>query len=967
MKTITQILFTLIFLGAALTIQAETSLPGLEAPVTVVRDSSGIPHIFAENEHDVFFMQGWVHAEDRLFQMDTSRRQIAGTLAELLGTGALETDVLFRTLGLDRAAERSLDAHPQAFRELLQAYSDGVNAFIDFAEAASLLPPEYGALQLTQVERWTPLDVVRIGKALAAQTSFAPQGDIDLTVALTSYQIAGSIVGFDGNALFFEDLFRSAPFDPASTVPDAETATKRHGDKNKANRKKHSNKRMAGGGSANVEKAMEQARKFLEKLRDLPDSPGIIKHDQQAGGGSNTWVLSGKHTRNRRPLLANDAHLALNSPTIFHQVHLVAPGLDVIGSGIAGAPCVVRGHNRHLSWGVTNSRLDVTDVYAEAIVPDPTSPSGLSILHNGANEPIDIRVETFLANVGGLIVPVLQQEVLTVPRRNNGPLITVPEFDPATGVFTALSVQSTGFSATRDPEGFCGFNRARNLGEFKSALQLIDFASQNIAYADTRGNIAYYISGEVPLREDLQAAMPGDRVAPPFLIRNGSGGQEWIPQPDPAQDQAVAFEILPFEEMPQTENPKSGIIINANNDQAGNSLDNDPLNDFRPGGGLHYLNWGGRNYSIRAGRITRLLKQGHDEDERLKLADMIRTQADVVLHDAQVFTPSILRAFKRARSEAAHPALAALAADPRVAEAVERLDDWDYSTPTGIAEGFDARLAHNTRDKDDDHHGKHRKGRLEDEIANSVAATIFAVWRHEIVANTIDATLAGVGLPPLVNVREERVTALRNLLDNFDSNQGVGASGLSFFPGPADADAATRRDIAMLLSLAGALDRLASDDFKAAFNNSTNQDDYRWGRLHRIVFTHTLGDVAGEFNVPPAFGLFPPPLDDLAGIPTDGGYQTVDVGDPAVEIRVPGSDSFMFNAGPTGRFVSQMKRRKVKAVSSLPGGESAIPASPFYLNLLEPWLVNETHRLLVSPGQIRANAFTTQDFVPLSP
>ena len=956
--------FSLIFLGTALDANSETMiLPGLQAPVNVVRDTSGIPHIIADNEHDAFFMQGWVHAEDRLFQMDTSRRQIAGTLSELLGTDALEIDVQFRTLGLDRAAERSFHAHPQAFRDLLQAYSDGVNAYIDQAEAANRLPPEYAALQLTSVDPWTPLDSEIVGKGLAALTSLAPEGDIDLTVTLGTYQYVGVLAGFDGTRLFFEDLYRSAPFNPASTVPDA--------DAGKAGKHKHDHRAAAarshqpsssGRGVQASKKTLEQARAYRKLLHSLPKVPGIYQPESKAGGGSNSWVLSGANTQNGRPLLANDMHLPLNNPTIFHQVHLAAPGLDVIGSSIAGAPCVVRGHNQNLAWGITNARLDITDVYAEEIVPDPASPSGLSTIYMGSLEPIEYRMETFRANVNGQVIPVITRDVLTVPRRNNGPLITAPEFDPARGVLTALSLQSTGFSATRDPEGICGFNRARNLDEFKSALQLIDFASQNISYADTAGNIAFFVSGEVPLREDLQTAEPGDIVAPPFLIRSGTGGQEWIPEPDPQADQAVPYRILPFEEMPQTINPESGVIVNANNDQIGNSLDNNSLNDFRPDGGLYYLSWGGRYFSIRAGRINELLEAELEDHGRLKETDMSRIQADVVMLDAQVFTPAIQQAFDRATADGAHPELAAIAADPRVAEAVKRIADWDFSTPTGIPEGYDA---HPGVHKDKAGHGNFKKHKRPSTISNSVAATIYSVWRHEIVANTIDATLASVGLPPLVNVREERVTALRHLLDNFDSNQGVGASGLNFFPGPADADAATRRDINILQSLASALDRLASDDFKAAFNSSTRQDDYRWGKLHRIVFEHPLGSIAEDFNVPPAFGLFPAPLDGLAGIPVDGGFETVDVGSPVSNIETPGTDAFMFNAGATARFVSQLKRQQVKAKSSLPGGESAIPGSPFYLNLLEPWLLNSTYRLLVSPDAVQADAYLEEFFIPV--
>ena len=960
---------SLVVSTVALETQAETMLPGLQAPVDLVRDTSGIPHIFAENEHDAFFMQGWVHAQDRLFQMDTSRRQIAGTLAELLGAGVLELDVQFRTLGLDRAAVRSMDAHPQGFRDLLQAYSDGVNAYIDHAEATGSLPPEYTALQLTSIERWTPLDSVMVGKGLAALTSLEPEGDIDLTVTLGSYQVAGALQGFDGTRLFFEDLHRSAPFNPAATVPDAETPLKPADyskgvsrQRGKSADKGNLRRPLSRDGDLHTDDGiLEQARRYRKRLSNLPQVPGIYQPDGKANGGSNTWVLSGRNTKSRRPMLANDMHLTLNNPTIFHQVHLSAPGLDVIGSGIAGAPCVVRGHNRHLSWGITNARLDISDVYAEKIVPDPASPSGLSTVYRGTLEPIEHRVESFHANVGGQVIPVLSRDVLIVPRRNNGPLITKPERDPATGVLTALSLQSTGFSATRDPEGICGFNRARNLDAFRSALQLIDFASQNITYADTAGNIAYFVSGEVPLREDLQAAKPGDIVAPPFLIRNGTGGHEWITEPDPQPNQALPYRILPFAEMPQTVNPQSGVIINANNDQIGNSLDNDSLNDFRPDGGLFYLNWGGRNFSIRAGRIARLLEARTRHHRRLSAKDMSRMQADVIMQDAQVFVPSILQAFDRATAGDAHPALAALAADPRVAEAVERMDDWDFSAPTGIAEGYDGQpRVRGDDDEDDDDFAEDKRWTKN----NSIAATIYSVWRHRIVANTIDTTLAKVGLPPLANVREERVTALRHLLDNFETNQGIGASGLDFFSGPADADAVTRRDIKILQSVADALDRLASDDFKAAFNNSTSQDDYHWGRLHRIVFEHPLGTVAGEFNVPPAFDLFPAPLDGLAGIPVDGGFETIDVGSPKADIREPGTDAYMFSAGATGRYVSRLKRRKVTARSSLPGGESAIPGSPFYLNLLEPWLLNQTHILPVSTDRVQARAYLTQSFVP---
>lgn len=939
---------TLAILLVPLTATAATTLPGLEQPVKVIRDNNGIPYIRARNDHDLYFMQGRVHARDRLFQMDLLRRSAAGTLAELLGPPALEADIETRTIGLARAAERSLAEHSPQMIEALQAYSDGVNSYL--AEVGGALPTEYLVLGLGEVEPWHPIDSILVGKALGAATSLIVTPDIDQTVALRAYQARlGNELA--GAALLFEDLFRSAPFDPASTVPDSMNGFKKtdHGDKWKGKEFNWFDRRHS----------LKEAGRYSEKMRRLPKMPGVLRFDGNDMGGSNSWVVSGKHTTNGRPLLANDIHLRLESPVVFHEIGLMAPGINVVGSSLPGAPCVVRGHNRSIAWGVTNARLDITDIYAEQIVPDAQSPSGLSTLHEDENgvpvrEPIEIVFETFRANLGGSVVPVQvplpggasdELPVLIVPRRNHGPLITAPDADPP------LSVQSVGFGPTLDPEGFCAINRASNLDEFVAALQMIDFGSQNLTYADRKGNIAYFVTGEVPLREDLQSFSPA--ITPPFLIRNGYRDQEWIRLDGPRpQHQATPFAILPFEEMPQVVNPPSGVIVNANNDQAGNTLDNDPLNDLRPGGnGLYYLNWGGRNFSIRAGRETEMLNEllsrgghRHWRKGRITRYDMKRMQADTVLSDARVLTPYILQAWDNASRPGAHETLAAFAEDTRLQEAVERLRRWDFTTPTGIDEGYDA-------------------GPGDHPVESSVATTIYSVWRGKIVEYSIDATLDGLGLGsiPRPAAREEVVTALKHLLER----NGVGVSGVDFFNVPGD-DSATRRDVLVLQSLADALGMLASADFAPAFGYSTNQQDYRWGRLHRIVLKNPLGAGFPDLNVPPAFGQFPPPLADLAGIPTDGGFETVDEAPPvdALNVRVKDSDSFMFEFGPTGRFVARLGRGGPRAETSLPGGESAVPGDPDYVNLLEPYLRNETFRLHLSPYAIFRNARSVEKFLP---
>ncbi len=303
-------------------------------------------------------------------------------------------------------------------------------------------------------------------------------------------------------------------------------------------------------------------------------------------------------------------------------------------------------------------------------------------------------------------------------------------------------------------------------------------------------------------------------------------------------------------------------------------------------------------------------------------------QADVKLLDAQVFVPYILQAFSNAQANGANPLLAGLAADAGVATAVKRLSNWDFTTPVGIPEGFNASHTHGQPVPPTD-----------EEIAASVSATIYSVWRSQFIANTVDAVLAPGRLPAPPSA--ESLKALRNLLDNFSTNGGVGASGVNFFNVPTVASAADRRDIVILQSLANALALLRGPAFVHAFANSTNQDDYRWGKLHRIVFRHRLGP---PFSIPPAGGAFPQPLPDLPGVPTDGGFETVDASSHSA--RAAREDAFMFGGGPNDRFVSEASREEgMHAESVWPGGASGILGSPFYFNMLLDWLTNDTFPL----------------------
>lgn len=888
-------------------------LAGLGAPAQLSRDRSGIVHVQARSEADLWFMQGYVHARDRLYQMDEFRRTASGTLAELLGTGALASDVQLRTLGLRRAAERSLAALSPGARAALDDYARGVNAYV----SSHPLPLQYAALELTKFAPWTPLDSIVIGKLFAAQLSL--ETDVDNTLALAAYQKAGALAGFDGKALFFDDLNRVAPLDPAATVPDALQRRPRP-------HTGHGTPRW-GDGAGVHDGAARLAERWREQLRQVPALRGATQRDQRAG--SNLWAVSGRLTDSGRPLIANDKHLSLTAPGVWYPIGLSVTGprataLRVVGDSFAGVPAVLGGYNQHLAWGSTNSLFDVTDTYQEQLVPDATSPSGLSSLYKGQREAVIPIPEVYRANRPGDGQP---DNLVTVPAGNGIPAATlivprhgpVVQFDAATG--TALTLQWAGAGPTRELETFLNIVRATDLDDFKAALQFFDVGAQNWVVADGRGDIGYFTSGEVPVREDLQAGFVAG--LPPHFIRNGQGGNEWLPVQHPQPQQALPYEVLPFAELPQIVNPPAGFFVNGNNDPVGVTLDNNVFNETRPGGGILYLSFNFNDSTgLRAGQITARLKDVLAR-RRIRFEDMQSIQADTTIRDAKVLLPHLLNAFDRARRPGALPALAALAAQPGVAEAAGRLRGWNLTSPTGLTEGWDA----------DKPAGEAPDARS---VRASVAATLYNLWRSRLAANTIDRVVGGAGLP--VPDADNLVIALGHLLESFPQNGGKGASGLDFFPVPGVAAADDRRDLVLLQSLADALTLAASDTFKPAFGNSTNQADYRWGRLHRVELTSNLG---APFTLPSVGSVFPPPLPGLAGIPMDGGYQTVDVA--GFEPRASKPDDFISRYAASQRLVAEVAPwGTTRAENVWPGGLSEQPGGPGYAAYLKRWLANDT-------------------------
>ncbi len=945
------LLIASIALALALPASAATlSAPGMAAPGSISWDAEGIPTINAANDNDAAFLQGYAHAKDRFFQMDLTRRSVSGSLAELVGSSQLASDVQARTLGLRRGAVKTWAQMSDDSRGWLRAYADGVNYWL----ASNPLPPEYGALQLTHADPWTPVDSLCVGKGLAFQLSF--DLDIDPTIQLGAYQQAGQAAGFNGSTLYFGDTHRIAPADDRVTVPGFVPGSANGQSDASAPSPKLANAKDAPMVGTISAETIDLARAYREQLQDSPLlSRALAGHETPIG--SNEWVIGGSHTASGKPILSNDPHLGLGVPSVFMEQHVLSrdsrysSSMDVTGVTVPGTPGVIQGCNQRVCWGTTTNSLDVTDVFQEQLV---LNSYGLpyAIVHDNQTEPLQWVFQNYYVNrMNGTPDSVTRENSIgytnggvsiLVPRRNYGALVSI------TGR-TGLSVAYTGWGATFEIESFRRINRAGNLAEFRSALSYFDFGSQNFSYADVDGNIAYFTSAEAPVRTDLQTQnAPGGGI-PPFVIRDGSGAlkHDWLPVRNPQPNQAIPYEILPASEMPYVINPASGYFANANNDPIGFSLDNNSLNQLRPGGGIYYLDVGGSS-AYRMGRIDRKIQGLIAAGGHITTNDMKTLQANTQLMDAELVLPYLVSAYKSADAPGAWSQITALAAEPRIAEAMSRLEQWDYSTPTGIQAGYDA-----------GDNPSALSAPSQAEIDASVAATIYAAWRSTSIRNTIDKTLTSVGLDSYKPGGRDAQAGFKFMLDNYDTLGGKGASGLTFFAAAGAPNAAAARDYVLLKALGDGLDMLASEGFSAAYAGSTNQSDYRWGKLHRIVFNHPLG---APFSIPGPNGYgFSDVSANLKGLARQGGFETVDAA--SHDTRGSTVNSFMFGSGPARRFVGEMFPT-ILASEVIPGGQSGVLGSPLYTSQLSRWLTNQYHPLPIPAAAALAQGTTVVNFTP---
>jgi len=564
-------------------LEGSIRLPGLQQQVTVDRDGWGVPHIRAASVEDLAEAQGYVMAQDRLWQMDLLRRVARGQLSEILGERTLQIDKDFRTLGLGRAADREVTTLDPEPHKILEAYARGVNRFIEQHE--SNLPLEFSLLRY-KPQPWKPADTLAVSgymyRTLAdtreremnrakvteragsdrARDLFSPESTMD------HFVVGDPNVPDDGSQ-------RSA------TDPDDDDDDMQPDTVFKADLVEPPGEASESGAPDLTSALAQSAVEFLAESRS----------EIRQGLGSNNWVVSGAHTATGKPLLANDTHLDLVMPSIWYEVHITAPGWNVKGLTLPGAPMVIIGHNERIAWGFTNNGADVQDLYIEIFNPDT---------------PDEYRVKGSWARAQVLeeIIHIKGQPDVHFP-------VTVTRHGPV-----VHRERDKGYAmrwTATEPGGLANsytwLGKARNWKEFREAMKRVWGPAQNAVYADVEGNIGYIMAARVPIRKKGRGEVPelGD-----------NDDYEWTG-------------YIPFDQLPQALNPDSGLIVTANARVVGPN--------YKP-----YLTdrW---EDPYRTARICDLL---HDRRD-LRVEDMLKVQTDTYSYPHVFLAEQLLAAAKTAK------------------------------------------------------------------------------------------------------------------------------------------------------------------------------------------------------------------------------------------------------------------------------------------------------------------------------
>ncbi len=570
--------------------RATLALAGLKAPVGVYRDTLGIPHIYAGSAEDAYFALGYLHATDRLFEMEVFRRRASGTLAEVFGKASLDDDIFVRQIGIRRTAEAAWKSHrlDGRIRSEMQAYCGGVNARLGELQKLSgpNLPAIFQQLGFTPAP-WTPVDALAFPKYMAWDQSGT---DTDVWMGMLVEKLGLETV---------DELF---PLDRPYEVP----TIPGWGAVNKPLGRGDALARSGGGprppsgvwwpSAPCLRRSPCAATNVSPKFPPDFDRAALDLHRHFVGGrfgsefalGSNNWVIDGTKSATGKPILANDPHLGFSLPSIWYTAHLVAPGLNITGVTFAGFPYTVIGHNDRIAWGLTDMQADAVDYFIEKT--DPQHPH--QYFYKGAWRPLR-RVREDVPVRGGKPVP------LEIESTIHGPLVTTHG--------AKLALAWTGLEPTFEVVAFQRLNTARGLADYEAALKDLTAPALNVIYADVDGNIAIAPHGALPIRKRGLGRWPVD---------GSSGDYDWAGN-------------IPDDQLPFALNPTQHFLASANGRPA-------------PVGYPYYLGWMW-DPSYRTRRIHELLCT----HEHITVEDMEAFQMDAHDSAAEAFVPVLVAADDR--------------------------------------------------------------------------------------------------------------------------------------------------------------------------------------------------------------------------------------------------------------------------------------------------------------------------------
>ena len=522
--------------GDSLAATENQNYTGLTGEVSINIDRFGIPHIDAENLNDSVYAQGFIHARDRLWQMEYQRRSASGTLAEILGEDLAQQDIFIRTLGIDRAASHAYENLSLEGKQLVDSYTAGINAYLD---SEPILAAEFETLGY-KPEAWQPQDVM----------------------AVTQLQIY-AVGATDGGELIRFELLQQgiSPERIQELLPDYsadDTTILNSGDVEQSS-------------FSTSEPTAESIAQSVEIEQGIQAQLASLFPDVEA---SNSWVISGERTTTGSPILANDPHLNLQTPSVWYQSSINSPEVEAIGVSIPGIPGIQIGRNRDIAWGQTATLADTEDYYILEETDD-----GLGYLYQGEARPYEILEETIQVKDG---------ESITIQIKNS---IYGPVVSDAFGLEQSVALKAVGLEPVNGSiEAFVGINQAENWDDFTTSLESFSNPAYNFVYADTQGNIGYIAPGKYPIRQ------PGHTGEYPVL---GTGEFDWQG-------------FIPNQDVPQLYNPEAGYIVTANNKQ---TPENYP----------YQIN-GSYVEPYRAERITELI----ESKDRLSTEDIAAIQLDRV-------------------------------------------------------------------------------------------------------------------------------------------------------------------------------------------------------------------------------------------------------------------------------------------------------------------------------------------------